>query len=365
MRREEICIGFLSRWNATCGVSLHAELIGKEFIKNGLSIRVFAPYLNSANRWWHHIPIRADEPFVIRCFKETTPEGEPGSIDIDKILNEKINGLIVESWASLPKKDVELLVWKLRKKGIPVVAVIHEGFGKDLGYENLDMFKKIIIFHEGYKEILAGRVKEEKIEVVPYPCIPPVQRKRRFAQDGKIMFFSFGRQPIEEYEDYIEVLKELSLEYPVYYRIIRSSDLLPYKYDWLEQTKKTLLLDEIYENLEKIDIHLIPKGNTTGKVVSSTLCQTLGSLAIHVAPDSAYFEDIKKSCNTLPLLLYGNKKELKDGIVRIIKEPTFRKRITKYAKRYAEENSAYKIAMRILALIDPVFMEDIKKVVNF
>ena len=61
-------VGILSRWNATCGVSLHAELIAWEFIKMGIDVRVFTPYIQTANRWWHHRIIKEDEPFVTRCY---------------------------------------------------------------------------------------------------------------------------------------------------------------------------------------------------------------------------------------------------------------------------------------------------------
>ncbi|RLB10924.1 MAG: glycosyltransferase family 1 protein [Deltaproteobacteria bacterium] len=363
--KERISIGILSRWNATCGVALHAELIGREFVKSGIDIKVFAPYLDSANKWWHHISTAPDEAFVIRCFTEISPEGSEGSIDIDKILRERIDGLIVESWPSLPKKDVEVLVWNLRKKGVPSVAVIHDGFKKDLTYGSLDIFKKVVVFHEGYKEIIKDKVSEEKIEIIPYPCIPPVERReRRFAEDGNIVFFSFGRQPIQEYEDYIKALEKISERYPVQYRVIRGSELLPYNYSWLLQSKKVLQLNEIYDNLQKIDIHLIPKGDTKAKVVSSTLCQTLGSLAIHVAPDTAYFEDVKR-CKNTPVLLYRDRQDLVEKIEKTIREPEFREMLTNAAKRYAEENCAYNVAMRILALIDPVFVKDIKQAVNF
>ncbi len=362
--KGEVCIGFISRWNATCGVSLHAELIGREFLRNGINIKVFAPYLESANRWWHHISICSDEPYVIRCFSEISPKGEDGRIDRERILNERIDGLIVESWQSLPKDDVEKIVWELKKKGIPSVLIIHDGFRKDITYKNMDMFKKVLIFHEGYKEILKGKVSEKKIEVVPYPYLPPVKRQRRFAEDGIIRFLSFGRQPKQEYEDYIEVLKEIAESYPICYKVIRGDEVLPYEYSWLEQEKRVLLLDEIYDILGSTDIHLIPKGDTKAKVVSSTLAQTLGSLAIHVAPATAYFEDVNLGKDS-PLFLYKDRRHLKEGILRIIEEPIFRKRLQERARIHAEKNSVQKIALRILELINPVFLEDIKKVVNF
>ncbi len=36
-------IGMMSRWNASCRVSMYAELIGKIWIKMGHSLKVLAP----------------------------------------------------------------------------------------------------------------------------------------------------------------------------------------------------------------------------------------------------------------------------------------------------------------------------------
>ena len=55
-------IGMLSRWNTACGVSLHAELIGREWIKMGHSLTVFAP--NNIR------PVKEDEEYVIRCYSD-------------------------------------------------------------------------------------------------------------------------------------------------------------------------------------------------------------------------------------------------------------------------------------------------------
>ena len=34
-------IAILSRWNTACGVSLHSELVGREWVKNGHGLTVF------------------------------------------------------------------------------------------------------------------------------------------------------------------------------------------------------------------------------------------------------------------------------------------------------------------------------------
>ena len=55
-------LAMLSRWNSACGVSLHAELVGREWVKNGHDLRVFAPDKVR--------PIGEDEEYVVRCFSD-------------------------------------------------------------------------------------------------------------------------------------------------------------------------------------------------------------------------------------------------------------------------------------------------------
>jgi len=364
MKSKDYCIGILSRWNATCGVSLHAEMIGREFLRNGIQVKVFAPYLQSASKWWHHISIREDEPYVIRCFEEISPEGSEGRIDMDSVLKERLDALIVESWPSLSKTDVETLVWELKKRGVPSYLIVHDALRKDIKYGSLNIFEKVLIFHEGFKEIIDGKVDEDRVHIVPYPCVEIHKRERQFAEDGIIRFFSFGRQPEEEYLDYLETLKGLERDLPSFsYKVIRCSELLPYKYGWLEQEKRVLDLDGIYDNLLQSDIHLIPKGRTEGKVVSSTLFQTMGSLCISIAPDTNYFEDVKR-CRPSPIVLYSDRKDLKEKILKVVHDKELRDMLVDSAKRYITENNIHRIAYRILSLINPILIEDFKEVIN-
>jgi len=52
-------IEMLSRWNTACRVSFHAELVGREWIKMGHKLTIFA---SKSIR-----PIGEDEEYVIRC----------------------------------------------------------------------------------------------------------------------------------------------------------------------------------------------------------------------------------------------------------------------------------------------------------
>jgi len=133
-------IAILSRWNATCGVAMHAELIVPHLKKNN-DVTIFAPYVESASRWWHHKVVRDDEDFVIRCYEERSPEGVGGRINFDEILKHDFDVLLVESYGSIPHGDVEKLAKVLREKGIKTFVVIHEGFFNKILSYNLYILK--------------------------------------------------------------------------------------------------------------------------------------------------------------------------------------------------------------------------------
>ncbi len=335
-------IGIISRWNATCGVSMHAEMIGREFIKMGHDVRIFAPTIESANKQWHHKIITEDEDYVTRCYEEQTGNNCRGGIDTKLILSEKPDLLIVESYSTLPYKDIENLIRMFKGKG-RTVCVVHEGSRDEIGYE-LNIFDEIVIFDKRYlNEVVYGY--EDKVNIIPYPCYPVNSSRRKFAEDI-LTFFSFGRQPVNEYEDYIKVLDELTLNYDFVYRVVRSDGLIPYSRPWLKQEQRKLLNRELYEYLHASDIHLLPKGKNSFKaVLSSTLCQCIGSLIPTVAPSSRYFEMMPE--NTV--LLYDGIRDLKEKIKMLIEDKEFRNKIIKAAENYVEKNRCDKIAKQFLS----------------
>ncbi len=348
-------IALLSRWNATCGVSLHAELVGRELLKRGHSLKVFAPDIDSAGRWWHHRMIREDEPFVRRVYTEISPEGEEGLIREEEVIRESFDILLVESYEKLPYRSVEDLVVRLRKEGIPSVAVVHEGMKEEVGY-SFGIFEKVIVFDERFKEEVVGGIGEDKVIVIPYPCLPPVRRTREFGEGDRIVFTSFGRQPPEEYRDYLEALRRVRRHYPnVVYKIVRSGSPIEVKEDWVLQEVKVLDIEGIYKLLGGSDVHLLPKGDTNRVAVSSTFCQTVGSLCPIVSRRSRFFEALPGGEES-PVVLYDSVEDLEELIVKLIEDEDFRNRITENMRRYAEENSVKKVTDRIEELLNSVLV---------
>jgi len=351
-------IAIMSRWNATCGISLHAELVGRELMRLGHDIVVFAPYVESANKWWHHRLIRDDEDFVVRCYCEADPSWTfEGSIDEDRVLSEPFDALIVESYASIPYRHVERLVEKLRGK-VPVVAVIHEGSRAQMKYSSLAIFDRVVVFDERFLDEVVGRVGNAC--VIPYPCRPPVAaRSRRFGEGG-LRFFSFGRQPVDEYEDFVYALRVLRERHGLDFRyvVVRSDGLLPYSEPWLTQVRRRPTIDELYNYLLGVDIHLLPKKDTRGVVVSSTFCQTVGSLTPTVSIASRYYEALPEIGGVKPIALYRDRDDLVRVILRIVEDGEFRRRLVEAMRVYAEQNSTLRVAAMFLALLEEL-MESI------
>lgn len=343
-------VALLTRWNATCGVALHAEMLVNELINRGANVMVFAPYVESANKWWHHRVTREDEDFVVRCYYESDPTRTcDGKIDFDKILMHDFDVLLVESYVSLPYKDVEKLADSLRKEGTPVGVVVHEGSKEDMGYSSLDVFDFTVVFDERYADMLKGY--GGNICVIPYPCYPVNGSSRGFAEDG-LVFFSFGRQPEREYNDFVEALDRLRNEYDFTYRIVRSDGLLSFNRDWIIQERKRIKdIAEIYQYLHSSDIHLLPKGSTDKVVVSSTLCQCLGSLVPTIAPDTRHFEMLPED---KPILLYRDVNDLERKISLLIEDEHTREMLKENAMRYVNENRCDKITDKFVEVFEEV-----------
>ena len=133
--------------------------------------------------------------------------------------------------------------------------------------------------------------------------------------------------------------------------MIRSNHPLPFDRDYLVQRVEKLSLEDIYRYLHRSDIHLIPKGQTDGCVVSSTLCQCLGALIPTVAPNTRHFENLPTIDGYKPAVIYENVEDLKGKLVSLIEDEGFREGVIRSAERYVEENRCDKIAKMFIELM--------------
>lgn len=344
-------VGIFSRWNATCGISFHAELLVKEFMARGVELVVFAPRLSSANRWWHHRIIKSDEEFVVRCYDELDPlTGKGGAIDEREILGRNLEFLVIESYHCAPQRELEGLVQKLKAKGVKTLLIAHESSTRELKYSNPRLFDAVVVFDERFvKEVWRGY--EDLVRIVPYPCHGVVEGNRDFGEGG-LRFFSFGRQPVEEYTDYLIALDAFSKDHSFTYRVIRSNGLLPFKRRWLIQERGRPQLQELYKYLHSSDVHLLPKGKAwRGAVVSSALCQCLGSLCLTVVPYSRFSEALPEFEGSKPVVVYERVDDLVGKLHELVEDKSYRLKIKRAARTYVEERRSDKIADELIHLL--------------
>jgi len=327
---------------------MHAELVAKEWIKNH-DLTVFAPTLESARDWYHQIVEKPDEDYVIRGYEQPITPSELSWID-DRLWKECYDILVVQGLSLMPIQTL-LKIWKKIKA--KKILVVHEG--KLPTYEGFYKceFDSIVCFDNRYKSMLLRRYPPDKIHIIPYPCHTVVRsnsvlaRKKSSISKKKIILFSFGRQPLEEYRDYLKVINELKGRYEVKYVVLRSDHKWNQKElpGFLDLKMEAPPNEKIYEYLQVADIHLIPKSPTDSVVVSSTVFQCLGALTPIVVPNTKHFELLEKE-----VVKYNNREELREEIIKLITDEDFRKDVLNSAEKYVNNNSSEKVAEMFIKL---------------
>lgn len=362
-------IAIMGRWNATCGISLHAELIGRRLNKMGHEVIVFAPSLESANRDWHHKPIDTrDEPWVYRVYNETEEYNYPygGWIKVDALLEEDYDALIVEGYHRFPIMEFSKVASRIKRRAT-LILVVHVGYLRDLiPYMSID-WDAIVVFDKRYVKELIAPCKASVLSrtyIIPYPHaivdddIMPF--RPAFAKD-KILFITYGRQPLQEYYDYIHALRRISERYDIAYWIIRSDHELPLKDKWIVQWVMRPDIMTLYSFVMGSDIHLLPKSETGAVVVSSTVAQILYSGVPIIAPDTRYFETIPVDERGYgPIVKYrlGDVLDLEKKIVELIEDDELRKTVSENARRFARKYSDGNVARMFEKLIEALAYEE-------
>ncbi len=350
----------MGRWNATCGVSLHAEILGRELVKLGHKIILFSPTLTSANKDWHHRHVDIDdEAWVHRVYEETDEYTYPfgGVVDTEAILNEDYDIFVVEAYNRFPINEFRKISAEVRKKA-PIVMVLHLGFIRD--FEPLADLRwdAITVFDERFiNEVLKpfGEAVVSKATIIPYPyaVIEGVIAERPPFAEGKLLFITYGRQPPEEYIDYVRALRKLQSKYDIVYWIIRSDGELPFKDEWIHQSLMRPDIMHLHKYVKGADIHLLPKGETGGVVVSSTLNQILYAGIPTVVPDTRYFEYIpvnELGFGAVVKYRQGDTIDLNKKLIALIERKELRDEVSREARALALKNSDEIIAKKYLEL---------------
>ncbi len=319
-----------------------------------MDVDVYAPTVETASMDWHHQVLGRDEPWVRRVYDEVWVGRE--RFDYGAILDGGYDVVLVEAYRGLPRRPLAELVRKLRGRSL-TVAVIHEG-DADGVRPFLEMgFDLYVVFDRRFVDELFGPYKGKvRVEIVPYPCAEPPQVDpwRPGFAEGRLLFFSFGRQPVEEYEPFVKALDRLARSYDLVYWVVRTDDArLPFERPWMVEWRRKLSLEEIYSFLRGCDIHLLPKGRTKKVVVSSTLYQVIGSLTPTVVPDTRFFETIPTDERGVGAVVkFRDVNDLVEKIRMLVEDEEVRRTVVEEARRLFESCRASRVARRFLRILE-------------
>ena len=259
-------IGMMCLWNAANGPSIHAELLGRAWVKLGHQLKIFSARKHPDAR----PTFQEDEDFVIRHFgiDEVIPFTRATSFDPFPLLNEEYEIFVAQNVERLPAEKLLEVFPRIKKKAV-TVQVVHEGKAPEDSLYYKFGWDAIVCFDQRYKDYLVKSFPAERIHIISYPYHPlklgnkkEARRKLRLSQDKKIVF-SFGFRS----KDVISVLpylNELNQEYPLRYVVIANpeSELdelyqAKKKYNFIDLKIKALPLDELYDYLYASDVLLI------------------------------------------------------------------------------------------------------------
>ncbi len=354
MARGSLRIGIVGRWGAACGISLHVELVSNALRAMGHSVTVYAPTLETAMKDWHHVVIEGDPGFVRRVYGEVDELEYPGGGFFDGEGLEENDVVIVEGYPRLPWLALRRYLEEARKAGVRVGLVVHYMFPREVEPLLDYPWDAILVFDERFEGMIreAGEPPVDPT-IVPYPhmTLEVAGAERPDYAEGRLLLFSFGRQPAREYIDYLLAARRLwEAGRRLVYRIVRSLDDLRVSAPWVVVEEARPSHEEVYRMLRGADIHLLPKWDHPGVVVSSTLAQVMYAGVATVVPDTRYFETIPDYREGGPLVKYrlGNVRMLVGLLEELAGDEGLRRELGERARRYAWERRAEVVAAAIL-----------------
>ena len=341
-------------WNAANGPSIHAELLGRSWVRLGHKLLIF-----SAKKHPDARPAsQRDEHFVIRHFSvdEVIPVTRATWFDPSPILNEEYDIFVAQNVERLPAEKLLQIFPKIKERSI-TVQVVHEGKApEDPLYYKFD-WDAIVCFDQRYKEYLSESFPAEKIHMIPYPYHPlelgdkeKARKNLEFRPDEKIVF-SFGFRSAD-IVSVLPALSDIAKEYPLRYVIIANSESdvgelygAKENYDFMDLQVRPLPIGELYTYLHASDVLLIHRESSQKykAVVSSSVCQVLGAGCPILFHESNYIELLGDE-----IVKYHDFEDMKAKLINLFNSRFDLNKI----KSFLEEHKAERIAEKYLMLFE-------------
>jgi len=341
-------ITMMSRWNIPCGVSTHAELLGRALVKLGHNLKVLAPVE------YNDYLTDEDEPYVLRCYR--LPKKREGFFfNPEPFLQDDCDVFIVQNLEILPMEELLKIYPKIKERA-KTVFVVHEGKPpKDLTFYKFD-WDAIVCFDERYREFLRNIYPEDKIKIIPYPCHPLMPGDKKDARlklnlplDRKIVFnYGIG---IYRHLHLLPTIERVSKKYPLIFLTLTHIqewydlfDVVRIRYKFIELRNGKLPINTLYTYLHASDCLLIHKDSAEAVVVPSTAYLSLGAGQPILAYNTNFFATFDKE-----VLKYSS---LQEALEDVFEQRDNVKSVLKIAEEYVTNNSSIEIAKRFIQLFE-------------
>jgi len=350
-------IGMMSLWNAANGPSIHAELVGREWVKAGHRLTVFSTKRHPDAR----PTLQKDENFVIRHFSVDTikPFTRATEFDPSPLIEEDYEVFVAQNLERLPAERLLEIFPEIKKKAV-TVCVVHEGKPPEDPLYYKFQWDAIVCFDKRYRSFLIRYFPQEIIHIIPYPYYPfspgdklKARKKLSLPLKEKIVF-SFGFRPADIIPP-LSTLKRLFKKYKMRYIIVVNpeSDLnalreIEDEYPFLDIQLRPLPFSELYTYLYASDAHLIHRESSKmyPAVLSSTVCQTLGSGCPIVFHKSTYVEKAGEE-----IIKYKDSSDLEEKLSLVFDKGFDKSGVEKFLKAH----DATHIACRFIELFEKNF----------
>jgi glycosyltransferase involved in cell wall biosynthesis len=347
---SQVKIAAMTRWNALCGVSAHAELVGRAWVDMGHTLKVLAPLEADASLTGE------DEPYVRRCFE--LKGNRELLFDQVPFSEEPYDIFVVEHFWGLPMADL-LEVYPRIKQTAKTVLVFHEGGPvKDPSFYRFT-WDAVVCFDERYKRFLATTYPEETIRIIPYPCHPAVHGDKRTTRlrlglplDRKIVF-NYGLN-VFKHLHLLPTMERLSDQYPLVFLTVTDIpdwydlfEAVSGRYKFVELRREAVPYDLLYSYLHASDALIYHKDSTEAVVVPSTCYVCFGSGCPILAYDTNFVEALGQE-----VIRYRDLGELAERLSDVFEERENVKLSLRAAAEHARENSNLRIARRFAELFE-------------
>lgn len=280
--------------------------------------------------------------------------------DPSPILHENFDIFVIEKPSSTPIGKLLKILPEIKNKG-PVIAVMHEGrriINKNFYKADFDIYT---LFDERFEKLFKNLLPEDKTFIVPFPCHPIIEGNMMEAreklelpsdEDLKIIL-AFGIR-LKYLREILPIFKKLSKKYNIMLLLlskhpesVSTGKEITKHYDFTVFKYEAPPIERLYTYLHASNVVLLHRGPTKDYIpVSSTVNLCLGALRPILCPDNNFFETFKDE-----VIKYSGIKELEEKLGNVLENVGIDGTL-KAARKYLEDNSAGKVAQKLLEFTD-------------